>query len=45
MAAGRIYDGIVPPLVPEPLATAAFALVDADVDYSEAHALNVYLGN
>ncbi len=45
MAAGRIYDGDLPPSVPEALATAAVALVDSDVDYIEDHAVNVYLGN
>ena len=45
MAAQRVYDGVLPPTVAEPLATAAFALVDSDVDYIEDHAINVYLGN
>lgn len=45
MAASRIYDGVLPPSVQEPLATAAVALVDADVDYIENHSLDVYMGN
>jgi len=45
MAASRVYDGVLPPSVQEPLATAAIALVDSDVDYIEDHAVNVYLGN
>jgi hypothetical protein len=45
MAAARIYDGVLPASIQEPLATAACALVDSDVDYIEDHAVNVYLGN
>lgn len=45
MAASRIYDGVLPASVQEPLATAAIALVDSDVDYIENHAADVYLGN
>jgi hypothetical protein len=44
-AAGRIYDGDLPTALNGPLATAAVALVDADVDVIEGHALNPYLGN
>ncbi|HVN85294.1 MAG TPA: hypothetical protein VMW17_10655 [Candidatus Binatia bacterium] len=44
-AASRIYDGDVPPPLNGPLATAAVAMIDADVDYIEDHASNVYLGN
>jgi hypothetical protein len=44
-AATRIYDGVVPPSLNGPLATAAVALVDYDVDYIEGHALDVYQGN
>src|SRR5579862_4723946 len=45
MVAGRVYDAVLPAPVQEPLATAAIALVDSDIDYIEDHALNVYLGN
>ena len=45
MAASRVYDGVLPPSVQEPLATAAVALVDSDVEYIEGHAVDVYLGN
>jgi hypothetical protein len=45
MAAPRIYEGVLPAFVQEPLATAAIALVDSDVDYIENHAADVYLGN
>ena len=45
MAAPRIYDGILPPAIQEPLATAAAELVDSDVDYIESRAVNPYLGN
>jgi len=45
MAAPRIYDGVLPPAIQEPLATAAAELIDADVDYIESRALNPYLGN
>lgn len=45
MAAARIYDGVLPSSVPEPVATAAVALIDSDVDYIEDHAVNPYVGN
>lgn len=45
LGAGRIYDGVLPPSLPESLATAAFELVDSDVDYIEDHAVDVYQGN
>jgi hypothetical protein len=45
MAASRIYDGDLPPSVQEPLATAAVALIDSDVDYIQGHTTDVYLGN
>jgi hypothetical protein len=44
-AATRIYDGVLPASLNGPLATAAVALLDSDVDYIEGHALNVYQGN
>jgi hypothetical protein len=44
-AARRIYDADLPPSVPEPLATAAVALVNANIRESENHAVDVYLGN
>jgi hypothetical protein len=42
---GMYEADVLPPSVPESLATAAVALVDSDVDYIEDHAVNVYLGN
>jgi len=45
LAASRVYDGALPPSVQEPLATAAVALVDSEVDYIEDHATDMYLGN
>ena len=45
LAAPRIYDGILPPTIQEPLATAAAELIDSDVDYIESRAVNPYLGN
>ena len=45
MDASRVYDGVLPDSVQEPLATAAVELVDSDIDYIEGHATNVYLGN
>jgi hypothetical protein len=44
-AARRIYDGVVPAPLNGPLATAAVALLDYDVDYIRDHALDVHLGN
>jgi len=43
--AARIYDGVVPAALNGPLATAAVALLDQDVDYIEGQALDVYMGN
>ena len=43
--ASRIYDGVVPASLNGPLATAAMALVDSDVNDIEDHAINVYVGN
>jgi hypothetical protein len=43
--ATRIYDGVLPASLNGPLTTAAFALLDAEVDYIEDHALDVYLGS
>lgn len=43
--ARRVYDAALPPSVPEPLATAAVALVNANIRESENHAVDVYLGN
>ncbi|HVM96094.1 MAG TPA: hypothetical protein VMT89_06880 [Candidatus Acidoferrales bacterium] len=45
MEASRVYDGVLPTTVGEPLATAAVALVDSDVDYIENQAVNPYIGN
>lgn len=44
-SARRIYDGLLPESLNGPLATAAVALVDADVTSIAGHALNPYLGN
>jgi len=44
-AAAHIYDGVLPPELNGPLATAAVALLDAEVNSIEDHAFNVYLGN
>jgi len=44
-AARRVYDAALPSSVPEPLATAAVALVNANIRESENHAVDVYLGN
>lgn len=41
-AATHIYDGVLPAEVNGPLATAAVALLDAEVNTIEDHALNVY---
>ena len=45
LAAPRIYDGVLPAAIQEPLAIAAAELIDADVDYIEGRAVNPYLGN
>lgn len=45
MAASRIYDGVLPSTIQEPLATAAAQLIDSDIDYIESRAVNPYLGN
>ena len=44
-AAPHMYNGVLPASVNEPLATAAVALLDSDVNNIEDHAINVYLGN
>jgi hypothetical protein len=44
-AAPHMYDGVLPPSVNGPLATAAVALLDSDVNSIEDHAVNVYIGN
>lgn len=44
-AATHIYDGVLPASLNGPLATAAVALLDSDVNDIENHAVNVYLGN
>jgi hypothetical protein len=44
-AAGRIYDGVLPAPLNGPLAAAAVAVVNADVDYIESHATDVYVGH
>lgn len=42
--APRIYDGVLPPSVNGPLAVAAVAMLDAEIDYVEQRAINVYRG-
>ncbi len=44
-AAARIYDGVLPAPLNGPLAVAAVAVVNADVDYIRRQASDVYLGN
>lgn len=41
----RVYDATLPPSVPEPLAAAAVALVNSEVSYIRANAVDVYRGN
>ena len=43
-AARNIYDGAVPAVLNGPLATAAAAVLDGEVNYIEDHAVNVYFG-
>ncbi len=45
LTATRIYDGVIPASMNGALAAAAVALLDADVDYIENHAVNPYMGN
>ncbi len=45
LTATRIYDGVIPPAINGALAAAAVALLDADVDYIENHAVNPYVGS
>jgi len=41
----RVYDGAVPAAVGPQLVTAALERLDAELDWIEAHATDVYLGN
>ena len=43
--APRVYDGSVPASVSPQMLTAALARLDAEVDWIEAHAADVNLGN
>ncbi len=43
-AAARVYEGVLPPAVPPELAVAAAAALDAEIDWIEDHAVNVYRG-
>jgi hypothetical protein len=44
LPAPRIYEAVTPPPLPPELAVAAAAALDAEVDWIEDHALNVYRG-
>jgi len=41
----RVYDGAVPATVGPQMISAALARLDAEIDWIEAHATDVYLGN
>jgi hypothetical protein len=43
--AGRIYDGVLPAAVNGPLAAAAVARLDSEVEWVENHAADPYIGN
>ena len=42
--APRIYEAALPTTIPPPLAAATAAALDAEVDWIESHATNVYRG-
>jgi hypothetical protein len=42
--AARVYEGVLPPAIPPALAVAAAAALDAEIDWIENHAVNVYRG-
>jgi hypothetical protein len=44
-AAARVYQGVLPPAIPPALAVAAAAALDAEIDWIEDHAVNVYRGS
>ena len=42
--AARVYEFVLPPAIPPALAVAAAASLDAEIDWIEDHAVNVYRG-
>src|SRR5262245_20782926 len=43
--AARVYEFVLPPAIPPALAVAAAASLDAEIDWIEDHAVNVYRGS
>jgi hypothetical protein len=43
--AARVYESVLPPAIPPALAVAAAAALDAEIDWIEDHAVNVYRGS